>query len=161
MESVPEYSFVMHRESGDVSWGRVTAIRLHGRMFNPERVAPGEDPVVPEFWLERVTVTLTANTDFAERPEYYASEDNPSGVNAERWRVSSAVYDAAVLFETASGIDFATETQQEFFVIEDLEAQAPSQRFWLLRWVESCDLADATEDERSCWGEVKALYADF
>lgn len=140
-------------------WGRTEEVRIHERMFEPEQFASGSDPVPQELWLSGITIHLASSRQFTERPEFYASPTNPSGLDSTQVTAWGTDFNDSVLFETLGETDYQVTGQSYFVVVED-RTKPPSAAgaFLLYRWQE---LGGGTEQllrEPSRWSSVKSLY---
>jgi hypothetical protein len=120
------------------NWDLTEELRIHRRMFEPENTPPGEEPVPAELWLESITISLTPNRDFSERPDLLgppANPSNPEGLDSDRWRVTEAQYHANLLFNTQTDTDFRVNGEANFIVINDLTKEIGEDRkFLIYRW---------------------------
>lgn len=122
-------------EDGTTNWGATEELRIHRRMFNPENPLPGETPVPQELWLQSITISLTPIREFVERPDLYASQTNPSGLDPAKWKVTEAEYHAEILFDTQTETDYRVDGKANFIVINDLTKTAGQDRkFLIYRW---------------------------
>ena len=115
----------------DQSWGYTEEVRIHRRMFRPEDTQPGEIPVPAELWLQAVNISLNPATPWQERPVFYRSDTNPTGLDPAKWRVVDARFTTNVFFDTQSDTDFLVEGEAVFTVPE-----------WN-RWIGRCRLSPA------------------
>jgi len=87
--------------SGEDQWGYVEEVRIHRRMFRPDKVDEGETPVPPELWLHAVDVHLTRQEPFEERKDLYSADHGVDGkLDPDLWRVVDARYGTDVYFDT-------------------------------------------------------------
>ncbi|UCE02047.1 MAG: hypothetical protein JSW67_12405 [Candidatus Latescibacterota bacterium] len=114
------YLFILSEptELGETQWGWEEEVRVHKRMFRPESPDPGDQPVPPQFWLESVTITLTAQANFTERTDLYTT--NGGDLDPTIWRARDARYNTNVFFGMAGETDFQVEGEANFVIIEDL-----------------------------------------
>lgn len=140
-----------------IHWGRSEELRIHSRMFDPDRIPPQDAPLPEDLWPVAITITLSpAAPSFEERPEYYQSETNPAGLDSSRWKVWGADFSSSVLFETQGDTDYQVIGSQYFVVAQDLSLipGAPGSML-LYRWQ---DLGSFDAKEESSWTAVKKLY---
>lgn len=115
-----------------IEWGRIEELRIHRRMFEPMNVVIGP-PTHPSF--VRVHTVLTPTQPFAERPEYYYSTSNPSGLDPMRWKAWGAVFDTDGLFETGGDTDYCVAGRAWFVVAQDLtKSPGDANAFQLYVW---------------------------
>jgi hypothetical protein len=161
----PDYVF---RMSFDVAWCRDTEICTQRRTFEPQNLSPS-DPLLPvELQVTSIDARLSSLGEFAPAPQYYRSALFPSGLDRERWRVTSAAYNAKADYRMRGGSGFRATSIEVFYVANDLAKDVGDPaKFLLYRWSEdevfSATAAQngsapdiAVEDRR--WGRVKALY---
>ena len=140
-------------------WDRDEELRIHRRMFESASTPAGEPPVPQELHLKGITIALTPNGDWRERPDLYTSPDDSTGLDPARWRATEAQYVANVFWDTQSSVDFAIDSQENFIVIEDLTRPAgESRKFLLYRWEDLSGFAPLASQEAKSWSSVKSLY---
>lgn len=150
------FFFVLEPFEFEPGWGRVEEVRIHERMFEPQNVPPGEPPVPSELWLTSVTISLTPQTPFVERPDLYRSPTNPEGLDPERWRVTEATYTYSIFFELQGDTDYQANGRATFAVTADrLKFPGTPGRFALYRCE---DLGTNLASEAISWGTIKTLY---
>jgi hypothetical protein len=166
----PAYLFLLSEAtpSGETSWGYAEEMRIHRRMFEPQNVLPGENPVPPENWLQSIDISLTLQSDFVERADLYQSPSNPQGLDPARWRATEATYATYVFFQLAGATDYQVDGRANFVVIQDkTRANGDAWRWLIYRWE---DLAGGAPRpggltpavsagvEESSWSSVKSLF---
>lgn len=117
-----DYLFLLSEPTdlGETQWGFEEEVRIHQRMFHPEAPPPGDPEVAAELWLQSLTITLTKQENFAERPELYSENAGLDGkLDPAIWRVTDARYTTYVFFDL-TGTDYKVEGEANFVVIEDL-----------------------------------------
>ena len=143
---------------GPADWDLAEELRIHRRMFRPDEVQPGEPPVPADLWLTSITALLIPVNPFAE----FAV---PAGLDSLRWRTWEADYDASILFNTQSEVDFMLHGWQHF-VVADLRhrLEGVPGKMSLYRWTDlGRDLpavlgADAPSAASATWTDLKQLY---
>jgi len=133
-----DYLFVLNEPdpiTGETQWDRTTEYRIHQRMFDPENIPPG-DPVLPaEDWLQTVSITLTAQGAFAERPDLYTTFDPPGPFDPTLWRAESSIYSTDVFFQMPNDRAFQVRGRADFTVITDLTKNIGDPgKFLIFRW---------------------------
>lgn len=149
---------------GNRSWSRDEELRIFGRMARPQDYAGTGNPVPPGAWPTGLAFSITRTSNFTERPEYYASAANSTGLDRVRWRVEAAVFRADGNLVTASGSARAFASSMMVIVAEDLQAPpAAGNRFFLYRCFDSGVPAMQSAPNASAvpavsWSAVKAQY---
>ena len=160
-------------DTQETQWDLETELRIHRRMFEPRNIPPGEPPLPPEFWLQSVTITLTPQTSFVERPDLYTNSSPPGPLDPALWIARSATYGTDVFFQLAGETDYQIVGRADFTVLEDRNKQIGDPgKFCIYRWedlgtttkvIRSSAKADgrsaAAGIERGTWTGIKALYA--
>ena len=132
-----EYLFLLDPSAnqGETQWGFEEETRLHQRMFDPENTLPGDPPVPTEYWLTSISITLTLSTPFTERTDLYQSAQNPTGLPADKWKATDAIYATDDLFDTQGRLDFQVTGRANFVVVEDLtKTIGDPGKFLILQW---------------------------
>ena len=125
--NVPEHGvgfrFVLYEpEAGETEWGYDEEMRIHRRMFRPQSLGCGEEPLAAELWLRAIDIELTPLAAFAERFDLYRSEQEPlRPLDRKQWRASEAVYATDVTWHTQAGRTMRIVGQARFTVIEALQ----------------------------------------
>lgn len=153
-----DFSFILEPDPGnpEPSWGRAEEARIHQRMFEPENVPPGEPPVPPQLWLRSVTIALTPQAAFVERPDVYASPSNPEGLDRERWRATAATYAYNIFFETQGETDYQATGSVAFTVTADRRKLTGTPGRYALYRCE--DLGTSLASQPATWTLIKKLY---
>ncbi len=169
----PAYLFLLSEptQTGETSWGYTEEMRIHRRMFQPERPLPGETPVPSNLWLRSVQISLTPQSDFIESLDLYRSPSNPDGIDPDRWVAREATYWTFVFFQLAGDTDYQVNGLASYVVIEDKTKTNADPGKWLLyRWEElaygasqapglaGSDAAAPLGVQAKSWGGVKLLY---
>jgi hypothetical protein len=152
--------------NGQTNWDLAQELYIHHRMFEPEKVSPGESPVPDQLWLQAISIALTPVGSFAERPDLYRSPANPNGIDPERWQAVEGQYQADIVFDMTSGVDYRVRDDKLNFVVLDLRERPAGEpgKYFLYRWedlgasgleVRGADVAT----EGITWSGVKALYS--
>ena len=146
-------------EPDATSWGYAEETVLLCRLFDPEVGLPGVAPLPPELWLEALTLTLTPEEPFSERPDLYSSNDGADGrLDPRRWRAMDAHYTTDLFFELA-GTDYKVEGGANLVVVEDLaKNRTEDGRFLLLEWEDLCTSPVSVAGRAFTLGEVKSMY---
>jgi hypothetical protein len=148
----PAFVFVEHVFPDTMTLDRDEWICLHRELFAPSGSVP------QELWLAALTIQADVQGEFTERAEYYASPAQPQGLDPERWRVTGAIAEIGILFETKGETDYLVQRHADFVVAEDLDAQPGAQRFTFYRITAFADVRIRTGSEPKAWGAVLALY---
>ncbi len=117
-----EYFFYLSEATaqGETQWGYTEEVRIHQRMFHPEAPPPGETSPDAALWIEGLTITLTPQESFGERPDLYSDNGGLDGkLDPAIWRVTDARYETYVFFDLV-GTDYKVEGEANFVVLEDL-----------------------------------------
>jgi hypothetical protein len=149
------YSFTRRQgDSVEVLWNVDDELKIHARMFEPEKIAPPDPPLQEHLWIERIEITLTQLESFKEREDLYQSESNPNGLDPERWTATEAGYRTDVTIAARSTFFRIEDESARFLVIQDLaKASGDAGRFLILGWEEEC-----SSTGEACWSVVKRLY---
>ena len=118
-----EYLFLLSApsETGETQWGYLEEVRIHQRMFHPESPPPGDSPVPAEVWLQALTINLSPNEIFSERPDLYSLNGGADGkLDPALWRATDASYGTNLFFDLAGETDYRVEGTANFVVIENL-----------------------------------------
>ena len=161
-----DYVFFLSQptKSGETEWGWVDEIRIHQRMFHPNRVPAEDAPVPQDLWLQGVHPSLVQLTPFRERTDLYSANQGQDGrLDSTLWKAMDALYGTDVFFDTRSDIDFQVTARANFVVLEDLTKTAGADgRFLLYSWEDMPPAekpgAGPTAVEPAMWGSVKQLY---
>lgn len=131
-----EYLFILQPDpNSEPNWGHIEELRIHQRMFEPQNTPPGDPPVPTELWLSSISITLSPQTDFTERPDLYQSTSNPDGLPASRWKATEATYQTNVFFELQGETDYQVTGRASFVVITDLTKNIGDPgKFLIYRW---------------------------
>lgn len=154
-----DFLFIMEPDPGspEPSWGRAEEVRIHRRMFEPENVLPGEPPVPRLLWLRSLTMALTQQTSFVERPDLYRSPANPEGLDSARWRATEGLFGYSILFDMEGETDYLPQGRANFIVTADrCRLTGTPGRYALYRCEDLGSWTLASEETR--WGAVKSLY---
>jgi hypothetical protein len=134
-----DYTFFLNEpdpDTGETQYDRVTELRIHQRMFDPQTIPPGDPPPVAR-WLEAVSITLTSQTQFAERPDLYTNATPPGPLDPGRWIASEAAYAADAFLQLQGETDFQVRGRCNFVVLEDrTKAIGDLGKFTLYQWVD-------------------------
>lgn len=158
-ENDAEYLFILSEPTpeNETQWGYTEEVRIHQRMFQPQAPLPGDTPVPPELWLEGLTITLTAETEFKERTDFYITEGGY--LNRDKWIATSASYTTYLLFELQGETDYRIEGRADFVVVEDREKQVGEPgKFLLLIWEDLGGRSGVTLSSLATWSRIKRLY---
>ncbi len=130
----PAYLFALSEptQTGETSWGYTEEMRIHRRMFQPERPLPGETPVPSPLWLQSVQISLTPQRDFNERTDLYRSPSNPNGIDPAQWIATEAPYGTFVFFQLAGDTDYQVTGRASYTVIEDKTKSNGDPGKWLI-----------------------------
>ena len=161
-----DFLFILHPDPNanpplPENWDEQEELHIHRRMFDPQDIPPTDPPLDPGLWLASVSINLTPAQLFAERPEFYRSATNTEGLDPARWKAWGADYNAEVLFDTQSDLDFLIMGRAWFVVAEDLAKPfGEPGRFTLYRWQDLGDSpgAGTASVEPLPWSGVKLLY---
>ena len=160
-----EFRFFLSEPTGggETQWAVTEELRIHQRMFVPERTPEGDVPVPPELWVQSIDIHLTQLEPFQERPDLYSQDGGADGkLDPGRWRATDARYATDVFWNTQGDVDYQVTGQAIFVVIQDRERRAcASGRFLLYIWEDIGSPAAATVraiESQVSWSEVKALY---
>jgi hypothetical protein len=139
-------------------WGKVEEDRIAARMFRPQDVLPGENPVPVELWLAGIQAEFKQLTAWQERPDLYRSPANPDGLDPALWQAIEAQYRTIVFFDLQGDTDFRVDGRQNFIVILDLTGMlGPARGAYLYRW-EDLGSARAAIASEVTWTAMKSLY---
>jgi hypothetical protein len=158
-----EFRFLLSDPTPDneTDWGYSEEVRIHYRMFRPELFVRRDPSVPPEIWLQWVTVTLTPEEEFSERPEFYSTSER-GYLDPAKWRATSATYTTYLLFALAGDTNYRIEGRADFVVIEDLTKDVEDDgKFLLLIWEDpgnptSKDIVAGVGG--TTWSHLKLLY---
>ena len=158
------YAFVLESPTalGETQWDADEELRIHRRMFAPDRLAPGEPAVAPELWLQAVQISLWMTQSFQEQPDLYSADGGRDGkLDPARWRALGASY-GTYLFLDLEGVGYKVEAGARFVVIEDRAKQKGEEgKFLLYTWDDREVLgpgATLAGVSRTTWSNLKALY---
>lgn len=132
-----EYLFYLSEPSnGETQWGYQEEARIHQRMFHPESPLPGDTPVIAENWLQSLSINLTPNEIFSERPDLYSQNGGADGkLDPALWRATDASYGTNLFFDLAGDTDYSVEGTAQFVVIENLTKDVgDAGKFLILIW---------------------------
>ena len=119
---------------GGSEWGTDEEIRIHRRMFIPESIGPGEEPLPYRLWIKAIDVELVQLTPFTQRFDLYRSEQDPQApLDRKRWRAEEAVYATHVVWHTRGGKSMQIDGQARFVVIQDLH-ECVDDGFYIYIW---------------------------
>ena len=111
-------------ETGETQWGYAEEVRIHKRMFHPERPIPGDSPVPAEVWLQALTIALAPNETFGERADLYSQDGGADGkLDPALWKATDASYGTNLFFDLAGETDYRVEGTANFVVIENLQKE--------------------------------------
>jgi len=157
----PDFLFILDQpnpDTGETNWNAITEARIHHRMFDPQNIPPGDPPLPPELWLQSVTVVLSEQSAFAERPDLYTTADPPGPLDPTRYTASGAVYGTDVFFQLQGETDFQVRGRAYFLVLEDrTKPSGDPGRLQLYRWEDLGNPGDLDIVDSS-WSDIKALY---
>ncbi len=132
------YLFLLSEPSstGETQWGYLEEVRIHQRMFHPESPGPGDRPVPVEFWLQALSINLTPNEIFSDRPDLYTDATPvPGPLDKNVWRAMDASYGTDLFFDLAGDTDYTVNGTANFVVIENLtKVVGEAGKFLLLIW---------------------------
>ncbi len=133
-----EYLFLLSEpsSSGETSWGYLEEVRIHQRMFHPESPPPGDVPVPDAVWLQSLSINLTSNEIFSERPDLYSTNGGADGkLDPALWRAMDASYGTDLFFDLAGDTDYTVNGTANFVVIENLTKDVgDAGKFLLFIW---------------------------
>jgi len=133
-----DYLFILdmpNSDTGETQWNKTTELRIHQRMFDPENIPPGDPRLDPDLWLQSVSITLTAQADFVERPDLYTTYDPPGPLDPALWKAEFAIYSTDLFFQLQGETDYQVTGRAEFTVITDLTKNVgDAGKFLILRW---------------------------
>jgi hypothetical protein len=163
-----DFVFVLHpdpdpdpsRPPPPPAWGKTEELRIHRRMFVPDNIPAGEEPVDARIRLAAVDITLARGTEFVEQPDYYRSTTNPNGLDSARWKALGAECYANVLFDLEGNTDYLVSGTAWFVVAQDLtKASGDPAAFVLYRWQDlGGPAALAAGRVQQYWTQIKQLY---
>lgn len=130
------YTFRLNApRDGEEEWDANVELRIHKRMFEPQNIDPGDTPLDPGLWLHGVTIRLTLQSDFQDRPDLYRTTPEGQGLDPDRWIAREAIYETHLLFELVGTTDYQVDGTASFVVIEDkLKASGDVGKFLIYIW---------------------------
>jgi hypothetical protein len=155
-----DFIFILDEPShdGESRWDADTELRIHSRMFDPDRIPAGEPPLAPENWLQSVSIALTPESAFAERSDLYTTANPPGPLDPARWIARSTTFGYSVFFQLQGETDYQTTGRSRFTVIEDRSMPAGAAgKFQIYRWDDWGPSGQLHKEEKS-WSAVKELF---
>lgn len=157
----PDFILVLDEpnpDTGETQWNVATERRIHQRMFDPQNIPTSDPPLPTDFWLQSVTITLTPEATFVERPDLYTTFDPPGPIDPMRWIASSCAYSYNAFFHLAGDTDFDARGRLYFTVLEDRGKQVGDPgKFLLVRW-EELRRPPGIATEPAQWTRIKMLF---
>ena len=147
-------------ETGETQWKYAEEARIHKRMFHPEKPPPGDRPVPAEVWLQSLSIALTQNESFSERPDLYTQNGGADGkLDPALWRATDATYAADLFFDLAGDTDYLVECIANFVVIENLQKnEGNTGKFLLFIWEDIDASKPLPSLGAASLGLIKQLY---
>lgn len=112
----PEFTY--HEVDDDrVVWTcRERWLCQHRNLFDPQHAEP---PIPHELQLVGLEFAAGPVTAFEEKPEYYASDVHPQGLDPQRWRVTAADVEFRIFVDLLGETDYEWRQRSNLVVLED------------------------------------------